>query len=270
MSFLNTYKIGILFLGLFFVPQLLEAQEKELFKPAHFIHHGDTLNYRILFPKNFSEEKEYPLVLFLHGAGERGNDNKSQLIHGSKPFLKNYKSGKHPAIVVIPQIPKDDFWVHAEWIRENGKSEFNFKNEEKPTLSMGLTIALMDSLVLKDFVKENQVYVAGLSMGGMGTYDILARRPETFAAAIPICGGGIPEEAKKYAENTKIWIFHGAKDKTVDPQHSVIMAEAIRKAGGNPKLTIYPNATHNSWDSAFAEPNLLDWLFSQKKNCNEK
>ncbi|HET8753299.1 MAG TPA: prolyl oligopeptidase family serine peptidase [Salinimicrobium sp.] len=266
MSFLNTCKSGILFLLILFGPNLLKAQEKELFKPAHFIHQGDTLNYRILFPKDFSEEKEYPLVLFLHGAGERGDDNESQLIHGSKPFLKNYKSGEHPAIVVIPQIPKDDFWVHADWVRENGTSEFIFNYEEKPTPSMGLTIALIDSLVLKDFVEEDQVYVTGLSMGGMGTFDILSRRPETFAAAIPICGGGIPEEAEKYAENTAIWIFHGAKDKTVDPQHSINMAESIKKAGGNPKLTIYPNATHNSWDPAFAEPDLLDWLFSQKKD----
>jgi predicted peptidase len=106
----------------------------------------------------------------------------------------------------------------------------------------------------------------GLSMGGMGTFEILARNPEMFAAAVPICGGGNPEMADRYATSTAIWIFHGAKDNVVAPEFSTTMLQAIQNAGGQPAITIFPDANHNSWDPAFAEPELLPWLFSKSKS----
>lgn len=105
----------------------------------------------------------------------------------------------------------------------------------------------------------------GLSMGGMGTFEIISRKPDMFAAAVPICGGARPETAKNFASKVNLWVFHGAKDDVVPPQKSEVMVEAIKKANGNVKFTLYPNANHNSWDSTFAEPELLKWLFSNTK-----
>jgi predicted peptidase len=114
-------------------------------------------------------------------------------------------------------------------------------------------------------VDKHRVYVGGLSMGGMGTFELLRRKPNVFAAAFAICGGDNTFNAKLYAKKVPLWIFHGAKDDVVPVEHSLVMAEAIKAAGGNPKLTIYPNDSHNSWNDAFAEPDLIPWLFSHTK-----
>ena len=253
-------KKPFILLLLFLMTDLLLAQERE-FLAEQFIQEGDTLNYRILYPEGFSEEKEYPLVLFLHGAGERGSDNQAQLTHGSELFLNNTE---YPAIVLFPQCPKEDYWANIESsYSEDGKRNFHFSAAKEPTKALSLTMALLDQVLESGNVKKDQVYVGGLSMGGMGTFELLARRPNTFAAAIPICGGGDPATAASYADNTELWIFHGAKDDIVPSELSIEMAQAINKAGGIANLTIYGNANHNSWDPAFAESDFLDWLFSK-------
>jgi len=263
----NRLKYLLLTLGaiLLLLPFTLEAQTKNDFKKEHFISENDTLNYRILYPENFSEEKEYPVVLVLHGAGERGNDNEAQLVHGSGLFLKAEIRKEFPAIVIFPQAPKDDYWAKVEVKRDTMPFQFDFKNKEKPTKSLDLVMKLMDSLVAKKFVNDKQVYVGGLSMGGMGTYEILYKKPEMFAAAFAICGGANPEIASDYQDGLNIWIFHGEKDDVVPSELSKDMARAINHHGGNAKLSLYPNDNHNSWDSAFAEPYLLSWLFSIQK-----
>lgn len=252
------------FLLLIFFPTVITAQEEEGFEKNQFITKQDTLNYRILYPEGFSEEKEYPLVLFLHGAGERGSDNDAQLLHGGKLFLENKISNKYPAIVIFPQCPKDDYWANVAVVPGEKGTRFNFKKEGEPTLALSLVMKLTEEMLTKPFVKKSQVYIGGLSMGAMGTFEMLYRKPNDFAAAIAICGGAHPDTAKEYARNTELWIFHGAKDTVVTPEHSMRMAQAIHEAGGKANLTIYENATHNSWDPAFAEPGLLEWLFSKK------
>lgn len=249
---------------LLLVPSSVVGQEKDTFKKGHFIKDADTLNYRILFPKDFSEEKKYPVVLFLHGAGERGNDNQSQLTHGSELFLKNQE--EFPAIVIFPQAPKDDYWAKVEVRRDTIPFQFDFKNEEPATKSLQLVMDFMDEMTAHNFVNKKQIYVGGLSMGGMGTFEILYKKPEMFAAAFTICGGANPEIAKEYPKDFNIWLFHGKKDDVVLPEYSEAMARAINHYGGNAKLSLYPKDNHNSWDSAFAEPNLLPWLFSHKSN----
>jgi len=117
----------------------------------------------------------------------------------------------------------------------------------------------------KPYVNKHMVYVGGLSMGGMGTYEIIGRRPKVFAAAFAICGGDNTLNAKKYAKKVPLWVFHGAKDSVVPEAHSESIVAAIKDAGGDPKFTVYPNDDHNSWDDAFREPLLIPWLFSHTK-----
>jgi len=259
---LNILVIFSLILSL--VPFTVAAQEQEVFKKEHYIKGTDSLNYRILFPKDFSKDKKYPVVLFLHGAGERGDDNEAQLTHGSDLFLENRED--FPAIVIFPQAPKDDYWAKVEVKRDSMPFQFKFKNKETTTTSLQLVMELMDAIIQEEFVNTNRIYVGGLSMGGMGTYEIVYKRPKMFAAAFAICGGANPEIAEAYPADFNIWIFHGKKDDVVFPKYSEAMARAINHYGGNAKLSLYPEDNHNSWDSAFAEPNLLPWLFSQKRS----
>lgn len=236
-------------------------------KTEHVFGEGNRLPVSILYPEDFDKSKTYPLVLFLHGAGERGNDNEKQLVHGSKLFLDEQNRKNFPAVVVFPQCPAEGYWANVTRIRdEAGLRVFDFKSGGKPTQPMSGALSLLDSLVELPFINADQIYVAGLSMGGMGTFEMVSRRPQVFAGAIPICGGDNPASAKKYAKKVPMWIFHGAKDDVVLPKYSKQMADALQALGGKVKYTLYPEANHNSWDPAFAEPELLSWLFSQKKN----
>lgn len=245
------------------LPIVMLAQQ-QLYREASLIKENDTLNYRVLWPDNFSEDKSYPLVLFLHGAGERGSDNKAQLTHGSSLFAAPENRSNFPAIVIFPQCPKDDYWSNVDIDRSGKGVKLEFNSEKEPTSALALVMELLAQELDKSYVDKDRVYVAGLSMGGMGTFEILSRMPETFAAAIPICGGGNPALAEKYAQ-IPMWVFHGAKDDVVNPLYSLEMVEALLKAGGHPNFTLYENANHNSWDSAFTEPQFLPWLFSKKR-----
>lgn len=263
----STVKINksrMVFLGLC-LSQMIFAQNQKLFKHEHYIDQADTLNYRMLLPKHFDETKQYPLVLFLHGAGERGNDNAKQLTHGSFLFSKRRNRRKFPAIVIFPQCPQNDYWANANVDRSTHPYNIDFKNGE-PNKSLNSVMQLMDEMTTKPFVKKDQIYVGGLSMGGMGTFEILYRKPNMFAAAFAICGGGNVETVSQYATSTPIWVFHGAKDDLVDPQLSIDMVSANLKAGGSPNFNLYSTDNHNSWDSAFSEPHLLPWLFSKSNH----
>ncbi|WP_372753462.1 alpha/beta hydrolase-fold protein [Mariniflexile sp.] len=241
------------------------AQHQNLYKEAFFIKGQDSLKYRIMLPENFSESKQYPIVLFLHGAGERGSDNSKQLANGAKLFSNSMNRGAFPAIVIFPQCPQNDYWSNAIIDRSTKPISLEFPLNTPPTKALNLVKLLIDDYLSKPYVNKNKVYIGGLSMGGMGTFEMLYRNPETFAAAFAICGGGNPESAKVYANKTELWVFHGANDDVVDPQLSVSMVAALLKAGGKPNFTLYSKDNHNSWDSAFAEPELLTWLFSKSK-----
>lgn len=243
-----------------------EAQNRELYERKEFISEGDTLRYRILYPEGFTDAGKYPLLFVLHGAGERGRDNEAQLVHGSNLFLKDSIRKKFPAIVVFPQVEPEDYWARVEVQRDTFPLQFNFRNTGNPTKAMRLLLELSDELAAKKYTDKDRIYVGGLSMGGMGTYEILYRKPEFFAAAFAICGGADPAIVEKYPTGFPIWIFHGEKDDVVPPALSKTMAREINSLGGNAKLSLYPNDNHNSWDSAFSEPYLLPWLFSNKRN----
>ena len=238
---------------------------QELYDSDVLIQGKDTLKYRIMYPKVFSKDKQYPLVLFFHGAGERGNDNQRQLTHGSALFASQENRESFPAIVIFPQCVPESYWSNAKVDRTSYPISLEYPLNEPPTKSLQLVLDLMDDITTKPYVNANQVYVGGLSMGGMGTFEILSRRPDMFAAAIAICGGGNPELAQNYATKTAMWVFHGANDNVVAPQLSLEMVNAILNYGGKPNFTLYAKDNHNSWDSAFAEPELLSWLFSNSK-----
>ncbi|MDB5153510.1 MAG: prolyl oligopeptidase family serine peptidase [Mucilaginibacter sp.] len=247
-------------------PAFSQAPNLSSFDRGSFISKGDTLPYRILFPQNFDPTKKYALILVLHGAGERGNNNEAQLAYGTKLFLNDTIRAKYPAIVVFPQCPADSYWSNVnKQIDASGKTIFHFIEGGEPTRAMKGLLGLVSQMLDKPYVDKHHVYVGGLSMGGMGTFEILRRRPDVFAAAFAICGGDNTLNAKIYAKKVPLWIFHGAKDNTVPSDHSIIMVEAIKADGGDPKFTLYPNDGHNSWDDAFAEPGLLPWLFSHRK-----
>lgn len=242
------------------------AQTPEFLERGHVYNEG-VLQYRVLYPENYDESKQYPLVLFLHGAGERGEDNKKQLAHGSKLFLDGQNRKDFPAIVIFPQCPTEDYWANVtQWRDDENKRHFDFHTGRKPTNAMKGLLSLVDSLTKLDQVDKDRMYVMGLSMGGMGTFELVSRRPKIFAAAAPICGGDNPKSARKYAGKVPFWIFHGQKDDIVLPTFSEAMVEAIKAKGGDVKFTLYPNANHNSWDPAFAEPELLPWMFSKTRN----
>lgn len=239
--------------------------QKDIYKEEVHIKGEDTLQYRIMYPENFSEDKQYPVVLFLHGAGERGNDNKKQLAHGSKLFADKTNRGAFPAIVIFPQCSKESFWSNAEVDRSSLPRKLVFPEDKEATKPMQLVIDLMQEVTSKDYVNKDKVYVGGLSMGGMGTFEILSRQPDMFAAAFAICGDGNAELTKNYAAKVELWVFHGANDDVIDPKGSLKMVNAILENGGKPNFTLYSDANHNSWDPAFAEPELLTWLFSKSK-----
>ena len=243
----------------------LFAQDLSLYEKKWLVQGADTLPYRVLLPANFDSSKTYPVVFFLHGAGERGRDNEKQLVHGAKLFLREENRTNFPAIVIFPQCAATTYWSNVLRLHDaKGKRSFEFLEEGTPTASMQLLQQLVTHVLKTYPVKKEQVYIGGLSMGGMGTYELVRRMPKTFAAAFAICGGANPATAKAF-KKIDWWIFHGAKDDVVPPQASQVMVDALKKAGANVKFTLYPNANHNSWDPAFAEKDLLPWLFSHKK-----
>ncbi len=249
---------------LLIIPILGFTQDRALYQRAYFEHKEDALPYRILFPKNYDKTKEYPLVVFLHGAGERGNDNESQLQWGANLFLENRT--RYPAIVVFPQCAKEDYWAKVKY-REKKKIGKRFKfplSVGKPTTSLKLAYHLIQKLINEESVDPKRIYIAGISMGGMGTFEMLARFPDKFAAAIPICGGGNPNHTFKYAKKTSLWIFHGDADPVVGVRHSRRMAKQLKKFKADVKYTEYKDVDHLSWVPAFEEPDFLEWLFSKK------
>jgi predicted peptidase len=217
------------------------------------------LNYQILTPKGYDATgtEKYPLVLFLHGAGERGDDNVAQLKHCTKKFLEPENRDKYPCFVMVPQCPTDKKWVEVDW------SADKHDQPEKPDETMQLVLDTLASLQNEFRVDDRRLYVSGLSMGGYGTWDLAARYPDRIAAAAPICGGGDEKMAARLSK-LPLWVFHGDQDTAVKPERSRNMIAAIEKAGGKPKYTEFKGVGHNSWDPAYADPALLAWMFAQR------
>ena len=217
---------------------------------------GATLPYRLLIPEGYRPGRKYPLVVFLHGAGERGADNRAQLVHGAPLFLKPEVLAKFPCFVVAPQCPEGKRWVEVDWSAEIGVQP------RQPSDPLGLVVELLRKIPREFAIDTRRVYVTGLSMGGFGTWDLITRYPGRFAAAVPICGGGDTQVAAQAAK-TPVWAFHSSDDPVVKVVRTRAMIDALRQAGGQPRYTEYTSLGHHSWSKAYAEPDLLPWLFAQ-------
>jgi predicted peptidase len=203
------------------------------------------LEYLLALPQGYAEgTQRWPLVLFLHGAGERGSDLSKVEIHGPPKLIA---AGRQiPAIVVSPQCPANEWWT----------ADTHLLALER----------LLDELVATHRVDEERIYVTGISMGGYGTWALAARNPARYAAAAPICGGGNALPAGRQLRNLPIWAFHGDADPVVPVAESQRMVEAIQRAGGTQaKLTVYPGVGHDSWTQAYEDPALWEWLFAQRR-----
>jgi len=225
---------------------------------------GHDLPYRILLPENYSKVKDYPLLVFLHGSGERGNDNTKQLAHISSNFLTEDFRKNYPAIIVFPQCAESDTWSPVDEV--DGK--WFVGQAQNATPSMQALTELLDELIVKYPIQRNRMYVAGLSMGGFGTMELLNRMPETFAAAVSICGGGNRRMVHKYIE-VPIWLFHGAKDPVVPVDLSRELATEFNGRNMEYNYTEYPDGGHDVWNKAWDEPKLIPWIFSKKRKTKE-
>lgn len=202
-----------------------------------------TLNYLLYLPADHGEAqaKKYPLILFLHGSGERGGDLNLVKKHGP-PKLLDSKTDLplKDFIVVSPQCPANRQWQPHE------------------------LVALLDEVSQKYSVDPDRVYLTGLSMGGFGTWETASRYPDRFAAIAPICGGGDPRRVRPLRD-MPIWVFHGDKDPTVPVQRSVEMVQALKQAGNEAKFTRYPGAGHDSWTETYNNPELYQWFLQHKR-----
>ena len=231
------------------------SQSSSRLSVNNYVDKGDTLRYRMLFP-DADTLRRYPLVVFLHGAGERGNDNEAQLKWGVMNFATDQNMMLHPALVIVPQCPEKISWSNF--------SRSDMKLQPTPSKPMELVIGLIHQLMKTNPVDTNRIYITGLSMGGYGTYDAIERHPNLFAAAVPVCGAGDTSRAIAIA-HIPIWIFHGAEDPAVNPIYSLQMFEALTKAGAHPGFTEYPAVGHFSWLGAYSDPLMMEWLFRQHK-----
>lgn len=218
---------------------------------------GGTLPYRLLRPDGYDPARAYPLVIFLHGAGERGSNNVAQLKHGLRRFAAPDLQARHPCFVLAPQVPLNQKWSNTDWSAPQSRLP------DQPSDSLQRTLAAVAALQREFNLDADRFYLTGISMGGYGTWDAICRFPNLFAAAAPVCGGG-DETLAERIKDLPIWCFHGDQDGAVPVGRSRRMIEAIRKAGGSPRYTEYPGVGHNAWDPAYDDPALYDWLFAQR------
>jgi predicted peptidase len=198
------------------------------------------IRYLIFVPQEYrSDGPEWPLLLFLHGAGERGDDLELVATHGPPNIVKS--TPDFPFVVVSPQCPAYQRWRPDELIQ------------------------LVDHISANYRIDRRRIYVTGLSMGGYGTWALCAQYPDKFAAAVPICGGGNLATAGKLARKTPVWAFHGQQDRIVVLQQSAEMVQALEAAGGNVKFTVYPESGHDSWTETYNNPSVYGWMLQQQR-----
>ena len=245
-------------LGLGVLGMLPQSQPTSPFAPRSFTRTGHTMPYRLFVPDAKARTQPLPLVVWLHGAGGLGVDNDKQISAGGNEFgsglwVKPEIQTKYPAFVVAPQSPADQLWGSTAMA--------------KPTTYGQLVLDLIEALAQEFSIDRDRVYLLGQSRGGIGVWDLIAKRPDVFAAAVPICATGDPKRIAA-ARSVKVWVFHGAKD-TMPVTNARDMVAALTAAGGAVKYTEYPELGHEIWGRVFAEPDLPAWLFAQHRRSTD-
>lgn len=235
------------------------SEDKDLFAlREHKNKKGESLVYRLFTPEGYDKKKRYPLTLWLHGSG---GDKKIYDLHPPtapverrtglwRLLAQPENQTKHQTFALVPRCPPEERWDALK--------------SDEPSATMRLVLEVLDVLQDEFSVDGKRLSVIGSSLGGFGAWDVIAKRPKMFAAAIPICGGGDPTKARLIAK-TPVWAFHGDQDEAVSVEKSREMIAAIKKVGGSPKYTEYKGIGHNSWEPAFAEPDFLPWISRQKR-----
>jgi len=228
------------------------------FVPRLFARNGHHMPYRLFAPQGVTPERPVPLVVWLHGASGVGTDNRAQIVAGgndigSRLWVRPEIQAKFPAFVVAPQSPGSELWGSV--------------GSTKLTTYGQLVIDLVDALAREFPIDRDRVYLLGQSRGGIGVWDLISKRPDVFAAAVPLCAQGDPKRVAA-ARGVKVWAFHGAKD-TMPVANARDMVAALTAAGGVVKYTEYADLGHEIWTRAFAEPGLPEWLFAQKRQASD-
>lgn len=207
------------------------------------------MDYLLYLPEQYATTRtKWPLILFLHGAGERGNDLEKVAKHGPPKLIASH-TREFPFVIASPQCPQDDWWASP--------------------YQMEMLNTLLDDLVARYRIDTERIYVTGLSMGGFGTWRLARAYPHRFAAIAPICGGGDPECAQSI-RHLPVWVFHGAKDETVSVKESEKMVDALKRVDGQVTFTVYPEAKHDSWTATYDNPELYTWFLKHTRSGNEQ
>jgi predicted esterase len=219
---------------------------------------GHKLPYQLMEPG--ATGGRYPLVIFLHGSGEKGTDNAAQMRNGVYAFCEKTVREKHPCYFLVPQCPTESRWENAQ-----DGPETVVMDDKAPTRPSAMVIELVEKMIKENpGIDPKRIYITGLSMGGYGTYDLLMRRPDLFAAGLPVCGGGDPRFADRI-KNIPIWASHGRLDDSVFPKYDWQIVDALKKQGGNIKYTEYSTYGHDIWNVVYYNPAVMEWLFNQQK-----
>ncbi len=234
-----------------------EISMNRLFSHGVIESRGKDLGYRLLKPATMVPGKRYPLVVFLHGAGERGSDNESHLKNGGAEFSHWVAQEDHNAYVLFPQCPKDDQWTDHNW------SDVSHQMRDQPTKSMRAVLTLIDDMIASEPIDQQRIYAAGLSMGGYGVFDLLARRSRMFAAGVALCGGTdcSPRYLQRF-KNVPLYVVHGDADDVVDVENSRNIVEGLKKLGGDPKYLELSGVNHDCWTPTFEDDKMFAWMFS--------
>ncbi|MEI6060713.1 MAG: prolyl oligopeptidase family serine peptidase [Bacteroidota bacterium] len=238
---MKSYYILFLSVILSFMIQPVDAQSQ--YKEKADIVRKTALHYWLKLPVGYKKEKgkTFPLLIFLHGSGERGDSLELVKKHGPPSFVDDRPD--FPFIVVSPQCPKGTWWITED------------------------LQAMLEQILTKYRVDTTRIYLTGLSMGGFGTWAWACKYPDQFAAIAPVCGGGDIQFAGAL-KNMPIWAFHGEADPVVPVKRTVEMVEAVNSNGGNARMTIYPGVGHDSWENAYADDELYKWMLTQVKHAH--
>ena len=222
---------------------------------------GYSMPYRLYIPKNYDCGEMYPVLIFLHGAGERGNDNKKNVAVAIPHVFDDPESPARRSIIIVPQCPEDRQWVYTPW--EHGCYSVAGVVESRECEAV---LEILDNVKAAYNVDTSRIYITGISMGGFGTWDLMARHSKLFAAGMPVCGGGDPAMAKALA-TIPIRTFHGDLDTAVPTEGTREMYAAVKAAGGKIKYTEFEDMGHGIWDTVYSDADNIRWLFSQTRKA---